>query len=61
MQGMTSHGVPEPIARVFASFDVNTAQGGLADVTGDYAKLTGVQPQSFESWLADNKAVLATL
>jgi NAD(P)H dehydrogenase (quinone) len=61
VQGMTSHGVPEPIARVFASFDVNTAQGGLADVTGDYAKLTGVQPQSFESWLADNKAVLATL
>ena len=61
VQGMIAHGLPEPLARVFASFDANTAEGGLADVTGDYAKLTGAQPQSFEAWLDENKAVLAAL
>ena len=61
VQGMVSHGVPEPLARVFASFDANTAQGGLADVTGDYRGLTGVEPQSFDSWLAAHKAALAAL
>ena len=59
VQGMVTHGVPEPVARVFASFDTNTAQGGLADVTGDYKKLTGTESQSFEDWLAANKAALA--
>lgn len=61
IQGMIAHGVPEPFARVFASFDTNTAQGGLADVSGDYRKLTGAEPQSFEVWLSNNKAVFATL
>lgn len=61
IQGMVAHGLPEPIARVFASFDTNIAQGGLADVTGDYRKLTGAEPQSFEQWLEENKAVFATL
>jgi NAD(P)H dehydrogenase (quinone) len=59
VQGMVAHGLPEPLARVFASFDTNTAQGGLADVTGDYKTLTGTAPRSFESWLADNKAAFA--
>ena len=61
VQGMVAHGLPEPLARVFASFDTNTAEGGLSDVTGDYRKLTGVDPQSFEDWLSNNKAVFATL
>jgi NAD(P)H dehydrogenase (quinone) len=61
VQGMVAHGLPEPLARVFASFDANIAQGGLADVTGDYKALTGVAPQSFENWLAANKAKLAAL
>ena len=51
-QGLISHGVPEPMARMVASFDANTAAGQLADVTGDFTKLTGVQPQPFEEWLA---------
>ena len=51
-QGLISHGVPEPMARMIASFDANTAAGQLADVTGDFTKLTGVQPQPFEEWLA---------
>jgi len=61
VQGMTAHGLPEGMARTFASFDTNTAQGVLADVTGDYRALTGVEPQKFEDWLAANKAVLAAL
>lgn len=61
VQGMVAHGLPEPIARVLASFDTNTAQGGLADVTGDYRKLTGLEPEFFEVWLSNNKSVFATL
>lgn len=61
VQGMVAHGLPEPMARMFASFDTNTAQGGLADITGDYRILTGAEPQGFEDWLAANKATLAAL
>ncbi len=61
VQGMIAHGLPEGLARTFASFDTNTAQGGLADITGDYRALTGSEPQGFEDWLAANKAVLAAL
>jgi len=57
VQGMVSHGLPEPVARMFASFDENTAADGFGEVTGDYEKLTGRQPQSFEDWLEKNKAV----
>jgi NAD(P)H dehydrogenase (quinone) len=52
VQGMVAHGVPEVMARVVASFDANTAAGQLADVTGDFKTLTGVEPQSLEEWLA---------
>lgn len=59
IQGMIGAGLPEPVAKVFASFDDNTAKGGLSGVTGDYAKLTGQQPQSFESWLEKAAPALA--
>jgi len=61
VQGMVAHGLPEPLARVFASFDVNIAQGGLADVTGEVKALTGAEPKSFEDWLVENKEALAAL
>ena len=57
VQGMVAHGLPEPVAQVFASFDTNTRQGGLADLTGDFKALTGREPQSFETWLQANKAL----
>jgi NAD(P)H dehydrogenase (quinone) len=50
-QGMIAHGLPEPVARLIASFDANTAAGQLADVTSDFKTLTGVDPQSLEAWL----------
>ena len=59
VQGMTGAGLPEPLARVFASFDDNIARGGLAGVTADYKSLTGQEPETFESWLARNSQALA--
>ncbi len=56
VQGMVGAGLPEPVARLFASFDTNTAQGGLAGVTNDYTTLTGQKPQAFEDWLKINAA-----
>jgi NAD(P)H dehydrogenase (quinone) len=61
VQGMVTHGVPETLARVFASIDTNTAAGRLADITGDYEALTGVAPLALRTWLADNQAVIAAL
>lgn len=60
VQGMIGAGLPEPLARLFASFDTNTAAGRIAEVTSDYKALTGVDPQPFETWLAANAAALAT-
>ena len=55
VQGMTGSGMPEGMARLFASFDVNTAQGGLSGVTADYKALTSNDNTPFTSWLAKNK------
>jgi NAD(P)H dehydrogenase (quinone) len=57
--GMVAGGLPEPVARVFASFDVNQAQGKFGQVTADYKALTGVDPTPFDAWLAANQAALA--
>lgn len=59
IQGMVGAGLPAPLAAVFASFDTNTAAGRVGEVTGDFQKLTGVAPQPFAAWLAENKAALA--
>jgi NAD(P)H dehydrogenase (quinone) len=59
VQGMIAAGLPEGTARLFASFDANTAQGGLSDVTGDYKTLTGQEPSRFEDWVKSNAAALS--
>ena len=61
VQGMVGAGLPEPLARVLASFDSNTAAGRVATVTDDYLALTGQTPQPFEQWLQANRAQLAAL
>lgn len=61
VQGMVGAGLPEPLARILASFDSNTAVGRAAVVTGDYQALTGQAPQPFEQWLQANRAQLAAL
>lgn len=60
VQGMLGAGLPEGMARMFASFDVNIAQGGLSGKPTDYKALTGVEPQSFERWLKANAAAFST-
>lgn len=60
VQGMIGAGVPEGMARLFASFDQNAAQGGLSGVTGDYKALTGQEPESLENWLTWNAAAFAS-
>lgn len=56
LQGMLSFGVPEPLARIFASFDANTAAGFAGEVSLDYRRITGKAPQPFASWLLANRA-----
>ncbi|MBC2771650.1 SDR family oxidoreductase [Rhizobium sp. AQ_MP] len=51
VQGMVGAGLPEPVARVFASIDTMIGSGGLAGITGDFKTLTGGEPRSFESWV----------
>jgi NAD(P)H dehydrogenase (quinone) len=54
VRGLVGAGFPEPAAHVFASFDEATHKGHLGGVTRDFEKLTGVRPQTFESWIAAN-------
>lgn len=57
--GMVGAGIPEPVARVLASFDQNTADGHVSKVTDDYRKLVGRSPLTFEAWVESNKSALA--
>lgn len=59
VQGMVEAGLPEPMARILASFDTNTAAGGVADVTDDYRRITGREPVPFDAWLQASKAALS--
>ncbi len=59
VQGMISAGLPEGMAKLFASFDQNAAQGGLSGVTSDYKALTGQEPESLESWIKRNAGAFA--
>lgn len=61
VQGMISAGMPEAIARIYASFDTNTAAGKVATVSHDFEQLTGRKPQSFKAWVAAHQAMLAAL
>ncbi len=60
IQGMIGAGLPEGMAKMFASFDVNTAQGGLAGTPADFKALTGIEPHSFEDWLKKNVGAFST-
>lgn len=57
-EGLRAHGFPPVLADVFTSFDVATAAGDLAEVTDDFATLTGRAPSTFDAWLPANLALL---
>ena len=59
IQGMIGAGIPEPVAKTYASFDVNIAQGGLDGDGKDYKSLIGEEPHGFEEWLAVNAKAIA--
>ncbi len=59
VQGMLGAGLPEGMARMFASFDAATAQGDLSGTPADYKTLTGAEPQSFAAWVKANASALS--
>lgn len=59
IQGMVAGGLPEGVARVFASFDTNTRLGRVADITDDFRQLTGIESRKYSVWLAAHKAAIA--
>jgi len=58
VQAMIGAGLPEFMARVFASFDTAMAEDYLDVATGDLEKLTGKPGQSARDFLIANKAAL---
>ncbi|MFN3718604.1 MAG: SDR family oxidoreductase [Rhizobium rhizophilum] len=61
VQGMVGAGLPEPVARVFASIDTMIGIGGLATITGDFKALTGAEPQPFEAWVESQAATFKAM
>jgi NAD(P)H dehydrogenase (quinone) len=49
--GMVEHGLPKPVAEIYASFDAAIAQGKLARVSDTVQRLTGRAPQSVADFL----------
>lgn len=58
VRGMVGAGLPEPVARVLASFDTNTAAGLVGTVTSDYLRITGRVPKTLAEWVQDHKESL---
>jgi len=56
--GLEQAGLPPVLAKTFASFDTNTRQGGVEEVTSDFHQLTGREPQTLKEWLSQNRALL---
>ncbi|TQF10554.1 SDR family oxidoreductase [Myxococcus llanfairpwllgwyngyllgogerychwyrndrobwllllantysiliogogogochensis] len=56
--GMVAHGLPAPLAEVYASFDVAVAEGRMGEATGSVAELTGKAPTSVASFLTSHRETL---
>ena len=59
IEGMVAHGMPKPVAELYASFDLGIAKGDLATVTQNVSQLTGTGPQSIKAFLMANRAALS--
>lgn len=59
IDGMVAHGLPKPLAEIFASFDTNTAAGRVGKVTGDFRRLTGRDPLPYRDWLTQQRDSIA--
>jgi NAD(P)H dehydrogenase (quinone) len=59
LDGMVQHGLPRPIAEIYASFDAGTAAGDL-DVKSDHVeRFTGRKPVAMRDFLRENLAAWA--
>ncbi len=58
--GLEQAGLPPVLANAFASFDTNTRQGGVAEVTNDFNELTGREPMTLKDWFNQNRALFTT-
>ncbi len=52
VEGMIGAGLPEPVARTFASFDAAAAAGNLDGTAADFRALTGRAPTPFLEWFS---------
>jgi NAD(P)H dehydrogenase (quinone) len=59
IEGMKGAGLPESVARVFASIDTNTKGGFLAGIHDDFRALTGREPQPIQGWITANASAFA--
>jgi NAD(P)H dehydrogenase (quinone) len=59
VQGMIGAGLPEGMARLFASFDDAAARGSLSGTASDYKAITGAEPKALEPWLKANAVALS--
>ncbi|HEX2877060.1 MAG TPA: SDR family oxidoreductase [Polyangiaceae bacterium] len=56
IDGMVQHGLPRPLAEVYASFDAGTAAGELDVKSDSVERFTGKKPQALGDFLRANKA-----
>ncbi|HEX4458708.1 MAG TPA: SDR family oxidoreductase, partial [Polyangia bacterium] len=58
VDGLVAHGMPQPIAEIFASFDSAIARGEVAHVGDGVQRLTGQPPRSMRDFLAAHRQAL---
>lgn len=51
VSGLVAHGLPEPVAQIYASFDVAAAQGKLDTVTDTVKRFSGKDPLTVRAFL----------
>jgi NAD(P)H dehydrogenase (quinone) len=56
VDGMVQHGLPRPLAEVYASFDAGTAAGELNVKSDHVERFTGKKPQALGDFLRANQA-----
>lgn len=59
VQGLVQHGLPQPLAEAYASFDAGIQKGELSTVTHAVRHLTGGEPQSVREFLTAHRAKLS--
>jgi NAD(P)H dehydrogenase (quinone) len=59
VDGMVQHGLPRPVAEIYASFDAGFAAGEAAGVSDTVERLTGKKPENLGDFFRRTKAAWA--